>query len=102
MAKAKTKDYVLLSKHRGADGKVYQKGDTIKLTEEQAANLTNKVLDPKDVVVTNNGGDEKLVVQVEKLEGQVAELTKQLEDAKAENAELTKQLDEATANTEDL
>ena len=42
MAKKKT-EYKLLTKHYLPDGKALEAGDTIKLTDEQAINLSNKI-----------------------------------------------------------
>lgn len=90
---AKSKEYVLLTKHTAADGKIYEKGSSIELNDDQAANLVNKIRDPKEVVISNDNS---------KLASENAKLIKQLEALQAENDALTEQLDEATASKKDL
>ena len=71
-----------------------QAGDKIKLTDAQAANLANRICDPKEVVVKGKG-DAKQTARIQELEGQVAELTTQLEAERAKSAGLTTRLEAA-------
>ena len=80
MAETKTKAYILLGEHRTSDGKVHQRGETIRLNDRQANSLVNKV-------VLANSADSKL-------SSEVAKLTKQLADQETKNRELEKQLED--------
>ena len=71
---SKNKEYILLSKHRFADGKVLNQGDSIKLSPQQAKNLANKIEDPKTIVVKEEGAVRQMA-RIKELESKIAEMS---------------------------
>ena len=68
------KEYILLGKHRFADGKILNKGDSIKLSPEQAKNLSNKIEDPKAIVIKEDGTARQMA-RIKELESKIAEMS---------------------------
>ena len=58
------KQYIFTGKHYGIN-RVYQKGDTIELTEKQAQNLSGKVVDPSHLSVKSDNSAEIKALKAE-------------------------------------
>ena len=74
---AKTKEYILTGKHYGIKDKkahTYEKGDRITLTDAQAKNLVNKIVDPSATAGAASDEVEELRKQLAAKEAELEEL----------------------------
>jgi len=84
------KEYVLLVPFKDAKGKLYEKGDRIKLSDQSKKHFVNKIIDPSKVLVKNRN---------KSLLNKIKELEEEIDFLRTENSKL-KQCSDNESNNE--